>query len=127
MDILSQIFLPILLFVLSLISGLRLSRAGQPYNAVFFNTHKLLAVGGVIIAILRLYRNPAAAVSTSLVPALILASGICVLAFFASGALMSAGKGGYRRMRTVHNIATAGLLAAVTLAVYLLASGSVVS
>ena len=44
-DILSQIFLPILLFVLTLISGLRLTDSGQPYNSIFFNTHKLLALG----------------------------------------------------------------------------------
>jgi len=123
LDILSQIFLPILLFVLTLISGLRLSRAGQPYNSIFFNTHKLLALGAVVITVMRIFRNPVDAAQPALLPVLLLVSAICVLALFASGALMSAGKSDHRLLLTTHRIATAGLVAAVTLVVYMLASG----
>ena len=61
LDILSQIFLPILLLVLTLVSGFRLSHAGRPYNGIFFNSHKLLAFGAVVISVMRIYRMPGVA------------------------------------------------------------------
>ena len=77
----------------------------------------------MVITVLRIIRNPVDAAQTALLPVLVLVSAICVLALFASGALMSAGKADHRLMMTVHRIATAGLVAAITLVVYMLASG----
>ena len=116
MDILSQIFLPILLLVLTLVSGFRLSHAGRPYNGIFFNTHKLLALGAVIISVMRFYRMPG-------VPGLLIIAAACAVALFASGALMSAGKADHRLLLTTHRIATAALVLASALVVYLLKSG----
>ena len=120
MDKFTQFFPPILLFLLTLVSGFRLSRAGQPYNGVFFNTHKLLALVAVGITIIRLFRISGGIASPSLVPVLLIAAAVCVLALFTSGALMSTGKADHRLMLSVHRIATAGLVAASAL--YLLAA-----
>jgi hypothetical protein len=123
LDILSQIFQPILLFVLTLVTGWRLSRAGQPYNGVFFNTHKLLALGVVVISVIRLYRMPGGTPPQALFMGLLILAAVCAAALFASGALMSAGKADHRLQLAVHRIAVAGLVLASALAIYLLESG----
>ena len=122
MDIFSQIFLPMLLFTLTLVSGFRLSHSGQPYNGIFFNTHKLLALGAVVVSVIRLYRMPGGTAPQALFGGLLITAAVCAVALFASGALMSAGKANQRLLLTTHRIATTGLVMAGALVVYLLES-----
>lgn len=105
MDISPNFLKPLLGFIITLIFGFWLSWRGKPYNGLLFNVHKLIALGTVIFAGITVYQLLKDA---NLVRGILLLLGIaaiCVIALFTSGALMSAGKGDYRVMKLVHNIA----------------------
>ena len=122
MDIVSRILNPTLGFLVTLAFGFWLSRLGKPYNGLLFNVHKLIALATVILAGLAVYQVlKGADVATMIILLLVLAA-LSVIALFASGALMSAGKGEYSVMKLVHNISPFILLIAVGTTVYLLRS-----
>ena len=104
---------------LTLAFGFWLSQLGKPYNGILFNLHKLIALGTVVFAVLQISNTMDLAGQSLLIAALIVA-GICVVALFASGALMSMGKLDYALTLTIHRIAPVGLTIASGLAVYLL-------
>jgi hypothetical protein len=84
--------LPGIIFLLTLAFGLCLSRSGKPYNGILFNIHKLIALGTVVLTVLRVIDTLKGAQTGSFVIALLCMAGICILALFISGALMSEGK-----------------------------------
>ena len=118
MDIISRFFTPILLFILTLAFGFWLSKVGKPYNGALFNIHKLIALGVVVFAVIQISKTSVPD-SPLLVVALV-AVGLCVLALFASGALLSIGKLDYALTLTVHRVALAVLVIAAGTATYLL-------
>jgi hypothetical protein len=120
MDMLSKFFTPGVFFLLTLGFGLWLSLTGKPYNGILFNIHKLIALGAVIITGIQVSKNLHSVDSQALIVALLILAGICVVALFASGALMSMEKLSYEVMLTIHRVAP--ILAAIAMAtvVYLL-------
>lgn len=118
MDTLSKFSFPIILFLLTVAFGFWVSKVGKPYNGVLFNIHKLIALGAVVLAVIQLSKLGVVG-SPLLVVALILA-GLCVVALFASGALMSIGKFDYALTLTVHRVAPVLLVIAAGISVYLL-------
>lgn len=119
MDMFPTIAAPGIAFVLTLAFGFWLSNAGKPYNGILFNIHKLIALGAVIIAVVQLTQMLKTASASAVIVALLVLAAICVIALFASGALMSAGKLDYGLMLTIHRIAPAALIVAMALEVYL--------
>jgi hypothetical protein len=119
MDTFTKFIIPGIAFLLTLVFGFWLSNAGKPYNGILFNIHKLIALGAVIVVVVQLAQTLKTVNVLAVIVALVLAA-ICVIALFASGALMSAGKLDYALMLTVHRIAPAVLVVAMALAVYLL-------
>jgi hypothetical protein len=100
---LSQFTLPGILFALTLAFGFWLSHAGRPYKGILFNAHKLIALAGVVLTGMQFYK-------ILLTPqwfevALLVVLALCVVALFASGAFMSAGKLDYALTLTTHRIA----------------------
>jgi hypothetical protein len=122
MEILSKFTLPGILFALTLAFGFWLSHAGKPYNGLLFNAHKLIALGAVVLAVVRLASLPRPVNSFALIAGLLVIAAVCVVALFVSGALMSAGKLDYAVMLTIHNIAPGTLAICCALALYLLAT-----
>lgn len=118
MDTLSKFSLPITLFILTLAFGFWLSKIGKPYNGALFNIHKLIALGAVVFAVIQISKTGLSGLPL-LVAALIVA-GLCVVALFASGALMSIGKLDYALTLTVHRVALAVLVVAAGMIGYLL-------
>lgn len=118
MDIISGFFTSILLFILTLAFGFWLSKAGKPYNGALFNFHKLTALGAVILAAIRIFKMDTA--GSPLLVATLAMAGLCVVALFTSGALMSMGKRNYILTLTVHRIVPALLIIAAGTVVYLL-------
>jgi hypothetical protein len=108
------------LFVVTVGFGLWLSHLGKPYHGIFFNIHKLVALAAVIITILRISNVLKGSALQGLGITSLIVAGVCVLALFASGALMSMGKPAYALTLTIHRI-TPGILAiALTLVAYLI-------
>lgn len=107
-------------FLLTLIFGFVLSHVGKPYNVLLFNIHKLAALSAVALAVIQFWRMPRAADSYGLIVGLLVVAALCVIALFASGALMSAGKLDYATMLTIHRIASPLLALGCALALYFL-------
>jgi hypothetical protein len=117
----SKFVVPGVVFLLTLASGVWLGLNGKPFNGVLFNLHKLIALGGVILAGMQIVRALRAVDAGTLLIALVIVAGLCILALFASGALISAGVWKYTLLRGVHT--TASILVTLALAgvAYLLA------
>jgi hypothetical protein len=118
MDTLSKFSLPIILFLLTIAFGLWVSKVGKPYNGALFNIHKLIALGAVVLAVIQLSKLGVVGSPLLVVP-LILA-GLCAIALFASGALMSMDKLPYTLTLSIHRIAPVLLVIATGTAAYLL-------
>jgi len=120
MDTLSKFTIPGILFVLTLAFGFWLSQQGKPYNGILFNIHKLTALGAVVIAVIQVVQTLKNLNPLSLIALLLLLAAICIVALFASGALMSAGQLDYALMLTIHRVALVVLGIALVLAGFLL-------
>jgi hypothetical protein len=120
MESVSKFTLPGLLFALTIAFGFWLSHAGKPYNGLLFNVHKLIALGAVVLAVVRLASLPRPVNSFALIAGLLVIAALCILALFVSGALMNAGKLDYAVMLTIHSVAPGALALCCALALYLL-------
>ena len=124
MDILPKFIAPGIVFLLTLAFGVWLSNSGKPYNGILFNVHKLIALGAAILTAVQLFKV-LRDTGVQLVPILLIVIAVvCIVALFATGALMSIEKMSYQVALTIHRLAP--ILAAIALAVsvYLLAGKS---
>ncbi|MBN1312951.1 MAG: hypothetical protein JXB30_16170 [Anaerolineae bacterium] len=124
MDTLSKFTIPGILLVLTLSFGFWLSHLGKPYNSALFNVHKLIALGTVVIAVIQFSKILKGADSLALIIVLLVLAGLCIIALFASGALMSMGKMEYTLALTIHRIAPVVMVVAMVLIAYLLVRNS---
>jgi len=105
MDISVRFIVPAVVFLLTLASGLWLSRAGKPLNTAIFTVHKLIALGAVVATAVQTYHALAKPAVPALPIVLIVLVGLCVVTLFATGALMSANKPRSDRLLILHKIA----------------------
>jgi hypothetical protein len=122
MDIVTGFTAPGIVFLLTVASGVWLSRSGKPLNAAIFTVHKLIALGAVIAAAIQTYNVFKNVEIQAILIALIVLIGLCVVALFATGALMSMNKPESRALLTVHKVAPLLAIIAGAAAVYLLGS-----
>ena len=126
MEAASKFILPGAIFLLTLASGLWLSRVGKPYNTAIFTIHKLIALAVVITVSMQIYQlfkgaeTPAGAIQAQIIALGILA-GLCALALFVTGALMSIGKPSLAILLTIHQVAPFLGAGTLGLILYLLA------
>jgi len=120
MDGLNNFTAPGIVFLLTLVFGFWLSKVGKPYNGLLFNIHKLIALGTVVITAMQIYKMLANSETETLIAILIIITGLCVVALFASGAFMSIGNLNYQIMKTIHNIAPIPMVIVMALTIYLL-------
>ena len=96
---------PGVLFILTLVFGFWLSRSGKPYNGLIFNIHKLIALAAVIVAAIRTFNALKIVEAQPILIALLIVIGLCAVALFVTGALMSANKALAAPALTIHRIA----------------------
>jgi hypothetical protein len=120
MDTITKFATPGIVFLLTLVFGIWLSLLGKPYNGILFNIHKLVALGTVIVMVNQLSKMLKSADSLALVIALLVLAGLCVVALFASGALLSMDKLDYALMLTIHRVTPFLLVISMVLTIYLL-------
>jgi hypothetical protein len=118
--ILYQFAVPGGLFILTLVFGFWLSRLGKPYNGILFNVHKLIALGAVVVTAIQTVKLLRELETQAIVIVLFVVAALCVIALFASGALMSAGKLDHVLMLAIHRIAPVLLVLCCALALYFL-------
>jgi phosphoglycerol transferase MdoB-like AlkP superfamily enzyme len=117
-ETLSKFTAPGMGLALTIAFGFWLSRLGKPYNGILFNVHKLIALAVVVLAGIQISKMTDLAASPLLIVLIVV--GLCVVALFASGALMSIGKLDYTLTLTIHRVALAVLVIAAGTAIYLL-------
>ena len=110
-------------FLLTLISGVVLSKMGRPLNSAVFGAHKIIAVGTIVLIGLNI-RDLAQVVGLQAVhPALIWGTGLLLLVLVVSGSLLSFDKLVLPLTLRVHQIVPLLALAFSALSIYLLANG----
>jgi len=105
MGLAAKFVIPGVLFILTLVFGFWLSRSGKPYNGLLFNIHKLIALAAVIVAAIRTFNALKIVEAQPILIVLLIVIGLCAVALFVTGALMSAKKATGRAALTIHKIA----------------------
>lgn len=124
MDTLSRFVWPGAALILTVALGIWLGISGRPYNAALFNAHKLIALGGAILAGIAMYHALKSLGNPAVHIALVVVAGLAVIALFLSGAMMSAGKLRYEVMLAIHRIAPVVLVLAAAAMVYRIRAGA---
>jgi hypothetical protein len=124
MDAGAKFAAPAIVFLLTLASGVWLSRSGKPLNTAIFTVHKLIALGAVIATAIQTTNALKSAEARATPIAGLILIGLCVVALFASGALMSMNKPSYRALLTIHRIALVMAPLAGAATIYLRTGGS---
>ncbi len=110
-----KFLLPGITFVLTLVFGFWLSHVGKPYNGLLFNIHKLIALGAVVVTVIQLIKFLKGVDALAFIIVLLVVAALCVIALFASGALMSMDKLDYALMLTIHRVAPVVLVIAMVI------------
>ena len=92
MNIVAKFITPGVIFLLTLAFGYWLSRSGKPYNGLIFNIHKLIALAAVIVTAIQTINALKVIEAQPILIVLLIMIGLCVVALFVTGALMSANK-----------------------------------
>jgi len=113
------------LFLVTLISGVMVSRSGKPLSIGLVTIHKLIAVGTVVligVAVNQLYKTADGKVFLEI--SLMVVSGILFLALIATGALLTREEMQLPELvLNIHKVAPLLVLVSSALTVYLLARG----
>ena len=107
------------ILLLTILFGFWVSRRGRPYHNLLFNVHKLLALSGVVITVVRLFRlDPTLSYP---IPLYILAAAaaVPVIALFATGAIMSIREEESRPVLLIHQLSVALIIILVLLSLAL--------
>lgn len=106
------------LFFLTLVFGVWLSRVGKPYSSLLFNIHKLIALAAVVVTAITVYQARAAVTIGSISLIAVVAIGLLCVALFVSGALLSIGQPDVAVILSVHRVAPWLVVIAVALTLY---------
>jgi cation transport ATPase len=120
MDTVNKFMMPGLVFLLTLASGFWLSKLGRPLNTIVFNIHKLIALGAVVAIAMQVFKLINSAQALLIIG--IFVAALCVVALFATGALMSMDKPAYDTFHMIHQVSMALLIVGLVGIVYLLAN-----
>jgi hypothetical protein len=118
--VMTLFIIPAIGYLLTLAFGLWVSHIGKPYNGLLFNVHKLLALGTVILTVIRLVKALKTVDASALIIVSLIVAAVCVIALFLTGAFMSIGNLDYTLVLTIHRIALALVGVSTALVVYLL-------
>ena len=119
MDSITQFLLPVIIFLLTLASGVWLTQTGKPLNTAIFTLHKLIALAAVVLTGIQMVGMLKNTDVPALPIALIILTGLCVLALFATGALMSTGKPTHILLLTLHRTTPILMVISVGVTIYL--------
>lgn len=110
-------------FLLTLISGIALSKTGRPLNSAIFGLHKIIAVGTIVLIGLNI-RNLYQVVGLQAVqPAILVSTGVLFLALVVSGSLLSFDRLVMPITLRIHQIVPLLALAFSGLSIYSLVNG----
>jgi hypothetical protein len=100
----AKIIAAAVLLILAVLSGYWVSGTGRPLNTVIFTVHKLLALAGVVFAVLAAVQLQKGFDLKTVIIILMAASGIFAAALFATGAILSFEKPAHDAVHLIHSI-----------------------
>jgi hypothetical protein len=95
------------LFLLIIISGIWLTKAGRPYSPVLFNVHKLISLAGVGVTGIVVYNLFNSLDVGPLLWTFIIVTGLFFVVLIVTGGLLNLDKPVYNLLRTIHRILSA--------------------
>ena len=110
-------------FILSLASGIWLTRLGKPLNILILTLHKLISVAAAIFTGLAIYYPSRTVVINTLKFSAITGAGLLFLILIISGAVLSDGKPGKNAVLDVHKFTPLLALLCTAVALLLLSGG----
>ena len=116
----AKFVIPGVLFILTLVFGFRLSHSGKPYHTLIFNVHKLIALAAVVVTVIQILNALRIGATQPILSVPLIVIGLCAVALFVTGALMSANKATGRAALTIHKITPLLAVLAALGALYLL-------
>jgi hypothetical protein len=109
-----------ILFLLTVVSGMWLTRSGRPLNTLIFTAHKLIAVAVVVLMIVVFIdTGKGAAMSPAIIVSLVFTA-LFFIGLFATGAVLSIEKTPVEIIRKIHALLPLLTAALAVLSVYLL-------
>ena len=108
------------LFVLMIVSGIWLAKAGKPYDATQFNIHKILSLVAVVLTGVIAYSLYKAAGNPQLVLVLMIITALLFLILLVSGGLMNTDTTAHQLLQLVHRISSGLAVILSVLVFYLL-------
>ncbi len=118
-----RIIINVILVLVTIISGIWLSRLGRPLNTPLFTVHKIIALLTIILTVIIVYQLQKNIELSNIELTLIIVSAIFFLLAFVSGALLSFDKFAVGIIRMIHKVTPLLLVISTGLTVYLLAKG----
>ena len=115
-----QLILPAALMLLTLASGLWLSKSGRPYSTGIMTVHKLIALATCVFAGITLVTLIKTGDPQTLIIGLIILAGLRAVALFATGAMMSIEKTLRPAWRMIHRVAPFLLTGSAAASIWLL-------
>ena len=115
-----QLILPAALLILTLATGLWLSKSGKPYSTGIMTVHKLIALATCVFAGITLVTLIKTGDPQTLIIGLIILAGLSAVALFATGAMMSIEKTLRPAWRMIHRVAPFLLTGSAAASIWLL-------
>jgi hypothetical protein len=110
-----------ILGVLTLISGVVLSKTGRPLNAVFFNLHKMIAVVMIVLIVISVVQLAKAGETKALIELIVIGiTGVLFVALIATGGMLSFERVWPALVLKIHQIVPLLSLASAAVTVFLL-------
>jgi len=111
------------LFVLTVASGIWVSRAGRPLNAAILTVHKLIALATVILLVFVIKGMSKGMPMTGVVITMIVVTAVFFLGLFATGVILSFDKLVNKLILGIHAVMPLLAAASAFASVYLLTAG----
>ena len=93
-----------LLYIIVFASGYVLTQTAKPYGALLLTLHKLIALGAVVLAVVRLVQASRIAPLEATTIIATVFTGIAIVALFATGAILSLEKPAASAVRLIHHV-----------------------
>jgi len=108
------------LFLLTLVTGVIVTRLGRPYNTGIFTIHKLISLAFAVLMFITVRGLLKEVEAGTLTVILIIIAALFIIGLFVTGALLSAGDKGYKLLATIHAIVPVLAGISATTAIWLL-------
>ncbi|MDA3847104.1 MAG: hypothetical protein PF505_11280 [Vallitaleaceae bacterium] len=115
MSLISKSIVTLIALMLIIILGFVLSRLGRPYNQLIFNVHKIIALVLVVYSFIYIKKQLVTVEPGRIIVVVLVLILICIVALFATGAMLSIGKVSQVLLKRIHLSSTIVLVVSIVI------------